>query len=787
EAEFSYNGSSFCQNGTDPVVSHVTGVNGTYSFSIVSGGPSLALNPSTGVIDLSASSAGTYNVTNSVAANCGGTGSLIITGVVDGPLTGGIPKAVEFFAKNAIADLSQYGFSSANNGAQPPAVIEFTFPAVAVPACTKIWVATESAAFTNYFGFAPTYVNTVAPNINGDDAIVLYQSNVIIDVFGVVGQDGTGQAWDYEDGWAYRVTNTGPDGNTFVLANWTLSGTNALDNTTTNASAPNPWPIGTYTSGTPFTCTQTITIVAPPSADAGSNQMVCESTNVVLSATPAGGTWTSSNTGTFSNANSPTSTYTPGATGIHVLIWTVPSAGGVCTSASDQVFITVLEAADAEFSYPGTFFCGDEPNISPQHVTGVDGIYTCTVLHGGPTLSLNASSGIINLVTSNGGIYEVTNTVSGCGKMVISGVVDGPITGGLPKAVEFYVLEDIPDLSAYGFGSANNGGGTDGQEFTFPTLSATQGTYFWVATEANVFTNFFGFPPNFIANLAPSINGDDAIELFCNGVVIDVFGDISYVNTSGLQWLYTDSWVYRNINTGPDGSFFQLGNWTFGGVDALDPYLTNAAATAAGHGVPAKSFTSTKPGICGDAEFSQIITIDETAPICPNDVQITLDPGLCKAPVFYAPTDNCGNFTVSMLMGLPSGSFFPIGDNLVTFKVEDAAGNVVTCTLHVNILEFPDPTSTLKCNELIVASLDDAQPPSQPGNQCTGQAFINADMLLEGGPYGCYDHYQIAIMNASGQNVASQTNPPSASLILDCGDLGKIYTFKVTDPETGNS
>lgn len=42
------------------------------------------------------------------------------------------------------------------------------------------------------------------------------------------------------------------------------------------------------------------------------------------------------------------------------------------------------------------------------------------------------------------------------GDMVITGIIDGPLTGGVPKAVEFYVVNDIANLSAWGFGSANN-------------------------------------------------------------------------------------------------------------------------------------------------------------------------------------------------------------------------------------------------------------------------------------------------------------------------------------------
>ena len=65
-------------------------------------------------------------------------------------------------------------------------------------------------------------------------------------VDGDVYVDGTGEPWEHLDGWAYRVDETGPDGETFVLANWFFSGPNALDGETSNATAAVPFPIGTY-------------------------------------------------------------------------------------------------------------------------------------------------------------------------------------------------------------------------------------------------------------------------------------------------------------------------------------------------------------------------------------------------------------------------------------------------------------------------------------------------------------------------------------------------------------
>lgn len=176
------------------------------------------------------------------------TAQLMITGVYDGPLSGGTPKGVELYVTQNIADLSVYGISSANNGGGTTAPNpEFTFPAVSATAGTYIYVATEAPNFTAFFGFAPDYTDG-SMAINGDDAIELFQGSVVIDVFGDVNTDGTGTPWDYLDGWAYRMNNMAPSA-TFNVSDWTYSGINVFDGQTTNATSPTPFPIGTFTMG----------------------------------------------------------------------------------------------------------------------------------------------------------------------------------------------------------------------------------------------------------------------------------------------------------------------------------------------------------------------------------------------------------------------------------------------------------------------------------------------------------------------------------------------------------
>ncbi len=173
--------------------------------------------------------------------------SLIITGVIDGPRTGGNPKAIELYACEDIPDLSIYNIETPNNGAAAVGS-EFALSG-SILAGDYFYVASETANFTAYFGFAPDLVNGVA-NINGDDNVILYESAVTVDQFGVNGQDGTGTAWEYLDGFAYRIDETGPDA-VFAIGNWTFSGIDFLDSQGTagvNGSDGKTVPFGTFTT-----------------------------------------------------------------------------------------------------------------------------------------------------------------------------------------------------------------------------------------------------------------------------------------------------------------------------------------------------------------------------------------------------------------------------------------------------------------------------------------------------------------------------------------------------------
>ncbi|MEL6132717.1 MAG: hypothetical protein AAFR59_05065, partial [Bacteroidota bacterium] len=160
------------------------------------------------------------------------------------------------------------------------------------------------------------------------------------------------------------------------------------------------------------------------------------------------------------------------------------------------------------------------------------------------------------------------------GDLVLVGFVDGP--SGNPKFVELYAINAIPDLSVFGIGVANNGGGTDSVEFSFPAGAVGAGTTLFVTNDIAGFTSFMGFAPDYESGIV-NFNGDDAVELFENGVVVDVFGDIN-VDGTGTPWEYMDAWAKRVNGTGPDGTTFVLNNWTFGPLNVFDNQTTNAGS-----------------------------------------------------------------------------------------------------------------------------------------------------------------------------------------------------------------
>ncbi|MEL6132278.1 MAG: lamin tail domain-containing protein, partial [Bacteroidota bacterium] len=603
-----------------------------------------------------------------------------------------------------IPDLSIYGVGCANNGGGTDSV-EWAFPVASATAGDRIYVTRDSATFRDYFGFDADYIDNggAAHNFNGDDAFELFENGVVIDIYGEIDVDGTGEPWEYNDTWVQRKCATGPDSATFVLSSWTIAAIDNFNGTTVNTDAADPYPVDTYqpvpcpTQGgggggtdlviteimynspgtdleyleiynntsspidlTGYSITNAITFTFP-------NLMLMPDDYVLISDDSLGmqSFWgvTAFNweSGSLNDGGEPITlkdamgmvvdsvnyddntpwTRTADGRGPSLVLCDVNADNNVAdnwqraTTSSGKIFngrevfgnpgmaatclaspILGIQAAElivgeAEGSLT-VFINIDNPDstnatsvdIAVSSGTADNNDYTFTAT----TLTFPAGTDTSQFVTipiNDDGDQEpeefftlqIANPTNGAtitndtlnvriidndapitSSLKLIGLVHGPV-GGVPKAVELLATQDIPNLSLYGLGCANNGGGSDGQEYTFPNVSIEAGTCFFVANDTAAFRQFFGFGADFTdQGSATNFNGDDALELFESGQVIDVFGEIDADGT-GTPWEYILGWVHRMPNTGPDGSTFNLANWDISALRVFEGLSLNTEAT----------------------------------------------------------------------------------------------------------------------------------------------------------------------------------------------------------------
>ena len=153
---------------------------------------------------------------------------------------------------------------------------------------------------------------------------------------------------------------------------------------------------------------------------------------------------------------------------------------------------------------------------------------------------------------------------------------DGDLEGGLPKGVELFAACDVPNLSRYDLRIVFNGG-TTVWEGSLREARLPAGSFAYVSKEEDKFKELFGFAPTATENYV-DINGDDAIQLFHDGTVIDTFGNVS-VDGTNQAWEYKDGWASRRSGTGPDGPTFQPASWSLGKGNFKDE-ATNTGATS---------------------------------------------------------------------------------------------------------------------------------------------------------------------------------------------------------------
>ena len=366
-ATFSYTGSPYCKNGTNPTPTFSGGgVAGIFSSTA----GLVFVSTSTGQINLATSTAGTYTVTNSIAAanGCG-----IVTATSTVTVTAVPTAAISYAGTPFCVTASPRAVTLNGTGAISGGTYSSTAGLTLDATTGTITPATSTAG---------TYTVTYTiPASGGCAAVPVTTSVTITDVpTAVISYAGTPFCRSLTSGQSPTLTGTG------AFSGGTYSSTTGLSiNSSTGAITPSTSTAGTYTvtyttpvSGgcSAVSVMTTVVITAEPSiANAGPNQ-VGPSTCGILSTTLAAnqptvgvGQWTidvNNGNGMLQNPNAFNSMFSGTVGFTYVLRWTISNSP--CASSSSTVNILFNETPPTANAGTPLSLCS-EPSTSSINVT----------------------------------------------------------------------------------------------------------------------------------------------------------------------------------------------------------------------------------------------------------------------------------------------------------------------------------------------------------------------------------------------------------------------------------
>jgi subtilisin-like proprotein convertase family protein len=122
-----------------------------------------------------------------------------------------------------------------------------------------------------------------------------------------------------------------------------------------------------------------------------------------------------------------------------------------------------------------------------------------------------------------------------------------------------------------------------------------------------------------------------------------------------------------------------------------------------------------------------------------------------------------------------SGDLLPVGIHCFQYEATDAANNLSVCSWCVTVVAYNGPTANCAANGDINVSVDE---------NC--EAIITPDMVLEGGPYKCYENYRVTVTGLSPASaiIGNGTNKViiKASQLNGWNGMSNQFSVQVKDP-----
>lgn len=176
-------------------------------------------------------------------------------------------------------------------------------------------------------------------------------------------------------------------------------------------------------------------------------------------------------------------------------------------------------------------------------------------------------------------------------------------------------------------------------------------------------------------------------------------------------------------------------------------------------------------GAESDTCFTTVTVYDKTKPVLILHQNIVLDLGATGHVNLIPGMVNSGSYDYCSPVSFVLSPSFVDCDSpnptKVTVVAFDSTGNYSEGTTLVYVENKIVATTSLVCNDGVVVNVGPA-----------GSILLDADDILEGGPYKCPSYYRLVLL---------ENSVPRPKAEVNAGDVGKVFQAVVTDPSTGNS
>jgi hypothetical protein len=660
-ASYSYGAPSYCADATDPIPT-ITGVaGGTFSAA-----GTLSLNAATGEIDLSASVPGFYVVTYTTAGTCPNSSNVnvIINALENASFTysSGAYCIDDTDPSPTITGALGGTFSSGTAGLSISAATGAIDVSLSTPGTYTVTYTTS--------GTCPNS-SDVSVTVNAlDDASFFYAAG------------------------GYCANDTDPAPTVIGLPGGTFSSNAGLSiNASTgvvdlSTSTPGSYAVTYTTSGfCPNSSNVSVTVNALDNATfsygAASYCSAEADPTPTISGLPGGAF--ASTAGLSINASTGAIDLSASTPGIYTVTYTT---SGICPNSSDES-VTVTALDDATFNYSAATYCSNETDPTPTINGTGGGAFTSTA-----GLSINSTTGVVDLSASTPGTYIVTYTTAGaCSNSSTESITvnAAPTAPTVVTPMTICPGDDVI-LSVTGSGTGNiifyDNTMTQVASVPMPPVTATynagalaNGTYVFSATESNGTCE--------TTPLVINVTVGDLVlpTAVCQNinVYLDATGSVTIVSAD-LDGGSTD-------NCGP--VTFSATQTTFTCAD-LGANILNLAVI---------DLTGINVSFCNPT----VTVLDTISPVitCPgnqNEVAtVNCDFMLPNYLTSVTGTDNC-NGVVTFTQS-PSAMSLINANTTVTVTGDDGNGNTSTCTFDV-ILDFSACVGAECSNAEVIGAMD---------------------------------------------------------------------------------